>query len=732
MYNYFSFDGALINDIAIVTKIEKPYVPEPSISTIDVASRDGKIFDGVKFNPIKIPVSLAIIGDTEDDYRRRVQGLCDLFSTKQEVPIGFCDNINVYGMLNGEFTVTKKNGMTGYADIELICQVPYSYSNNVITFNDEDTQRVTVENNGQINTLPYMSIGLSKDAHFIQVQNNDTGEKILVGNYPRLTLSASAKKEKLILHDFCRSVSNLVLSSANIDADRSTNGTFTISSNGEAYTLSNMGDGTTKFKGACGRIPLSKNLDEFKLMCRIQCNSTGKNGDPNYFVSDSEKVKETIKEGSKTPYYVVNSSGVNYRTGPGTNYKSKGIIPKGTKLTDVTMQNGWAKVKYKTKTYYIHSKYLTRKVKDNSKSVVKEFTVSNMWVMPENKSIGGSQFCYSKPKLSSKVSCTIPYGTCLRIIQRPYNYEYTENGSDKTMTFYRLYKPYVDSHGKKHKGYINKERLVGAASMEPVVDYEDDPAYADDKTGTIELYGFDTNGTQIFRICVGDYNEYFEYNQCQVSITNNNVLTTSNDDPKPTSDQVSEGNKTVTKYYLSGKHGDWNDLNGYFTIIRKKVNKKYVWDVTLQKNVKGKFTKSISVKNKKSSKFSTEPLSYLALYIGTSADTMNKCTSMGLSDVKVYELNPEATEEKNILYFEQGDVVDLDFENGDCYINGEKRNDLVDIGSTYFPIEPGEANLQLVSDDKEASLAVQIKERWIGVVDEDRSTPPDSLDLTSE
>ena len=65
MYNYFNFNGVQVNDLALVTKIEKPYIPERTINTINVTSRDGEIFDGMKYNAIKIPISLAIIGNEE-------------------------------------------------------------------------------------------------------------------------------------------------------------------------------------------------------------------------------------------------------------------------------------------------------------------------------------------------------------------------------------------------------------------------------------------------------------------------------------------------------------------------------------------------------------------------------------------------------------------------------------------------------------------------------------------
>lgn len=736
MYNYFNFNGSQINDLAIVTSIEKPYIPEKSIDTISVSSRDGEIFDGAKYDPISIPISLAVIGDNEEDYKTRVQCLHDLLSTKQEVPVKFCENITIYGMLKGALKVKKKNSVSGYADIELICHTPYSYSDNVQAYNAEDNaQTVVVENNGEVPTLPYVSIGFGADAHFAQLQNNKTGEKILVGDYPHLELSTTKKEQTLILHDPCESVGTLIQSGANINSGRGTGGSFTISSSGNSFILGELGSSSTeKIKGACARITLSKNIDDFKVMVRMQCKSSGKNGDPNNVLSEQEKVKETVVEGGKVYYYEVTANGVNYRTQPSTKGKSQGIIPKGTKLTDVTIQNGWAKIKYKTKTYYVSAKYIKKKVKDNSKSTVKEFTVANMWLTPSKTLTGGSGVVYTKPNPSSKVECTIPYGTKLRIIQRPYTYKPKDsNSASQTITYYRIYKPWKDKNGKKHTGYINIDYLKGAAAMDNSVDYSDDPAYADHKTGIAEVYGFDVNGTQIFRLYLGDINPYFEYNQAEVSISKKSILKTSNDKPKEKTDQTVDNNgKIITNHYMSGKHGTWNDANAYFTLTRKKTGKNYVYSAQVQKNDDGKFTQSVSANNKRSSEFSTNALSYLAIYIGTMADSLENACGVGISDIKVYELNPESEEQENIKYFESGDKLDLDFENGDCYLNNELRNDLVDIGSIYFTVDEGETTLQVVSDDTTASLGVLIREKWLGVVDEDRSTPPENLNLTSE
>ena len=353
MYNYFNFNGVQVNDLALVTKIEKPYIPERTINTINVTSRDGEIFDGMKYNAIKIPISLAIIGEDEEDYALRVKILKDIFKVRNEVPIGFADNTSIYGMLSSEFKVEKKNAVTGYADIEIICNNPYTYSDHTLTFEAEEGHKeVIVEHNGGVDALPLVSVGFTKEAHFAQIENMTTGERVLVGDYPKLVLSGTTPASKIILRDPCESLSGLTIGGANIDANRSYNGSFGITESGNSYMLSSMGDGNTTYKGACGRIALSSGVDQFKLRVKMQHNSKGKNGDPNKYDADVEKHKEEVKSGSKTPYYVVNCTGLNYRTGPGTNYTSKGTLPYGLEIrSDYTIQNGWCKFKYKTKTY---------------------------------------------------------------------------------------------------------------------------------------------------------------------------------------------------------------------------------------------------------------------------------------------------------------------------------------------------------------------------------------------
>lgn len=721
MYNYFNFNGIQVNDLALVTKIEKPYIPETSISTINIPSRDGEVFNGMKYNSLKIPVSLAIIGTDANDYKARVKVLKDIFSVRKEVPIGFAEYTSIYGMLSSEFKVEQKNAFTGYADIEIVCSNPYTYSDYTITYNGG--KELNVGQKGGIKTYPHISIGVTKDTHFIQVQNNSTGEKIGIGALPDITISTTQNESSNVLHNNCQNLSSLVIASANIDANRGTGGSFAISSDGSGIILGNMGDGSTVYKGACGKIALPKELEDFQIKVNIYADSTGKNGDPNYFDPETEKYKEEVKEGTKTPYYLVNCTGLNYRTGPGTNYTSKGTLPKGYEIREnYTIADGWCKFPYKTKTYYCSAKYLTKMVEDNTKSTYKNYLIENVMVLPdEGNKVSAQRAVYDAP--GGKVIGYVPYGKIIRVLIKEYK-TYDSNNNVKNIYYY-MWKPYTNSKQEKIQGYIEKSVILRSIdNTGNKVDYTNDTNYADDKMGTCELYGFDVNGTQLFKMSLFDDNAYFEYTQPQIRVGNTIILKDDVSSPKPKPRNVADQSGVTTGYWLGGEYGSWNEGTTCLTLSRKKSGSNYVWHAEAYKVTNGIITKQLYRKNNRNVNFPTAKLSYIAVYMGTSATSMAKCAGIELEDILVTTGDKESTNTpSNITYFKAGDVIDVDCENCNCYVNRQLRNDLVDIGSTFFGITPGYTGVSLHSDDSDASLSVTVKEKWIGVVDDTIKDP---------
>ena len=68
---------------------------------------------------------------------------------------------------------------------------------------------------------------------------------------------------------------------------------------------------------------------------------------------NTEDKTETYKE-----IKVVNTDGLNVRTGPSTSYQSIAKIDKGTKVEVISESNGWSKINYNNKTAYVATRYL--------------------------------------------------------------------------------------------------------------------------------------------------------------------------------------------------------------------------------------------------------------------------------------------------------------------------------------------------------------------------------------
>ena len=74
-------------------------------------------------------------------------------------------------------------------------------------------------------------------------------------------------------------------------------------------------------------------------------------------------LNETNTQQTVNKPYLVSTSSVNFRSGPGTNYTSYGLLSPGTEVTVIEYTNSsWYKVSYNNKIGYIHTNYLSEKV----------------------------------------------------------------------------------------------------------------------------------------------------------------------------------------------------------------------------------------------------------------------------------------------------------------------------------------------------------------------------------
>ena len=407
-----------------------------------------------------------------------------------------------------------------------------------------------------------------------------------------------------------------------------------------------------------------------------------------------------------TTFWEVTWSILNVRVGAGTSYKKLGSLKKGYKIKNGTETKGWIKFTYNGKDGYCSKKGLTKRVEDNR--VTK--TTKNMMVYNTTGKGFGTNLL-SEPKHNAKISCSIQTGEIVRVItSKKYRHDFTKDGKPYYSEYYKLAKKY-----KGYDGYINVSNLLSANDTTIEYDALEGVNTADDKTGILEIYGFDTNGVKLFCFGMYDDNKWYEYTYPKCVIGNRTVLK-SPDAPKPKQKRTTskgDGDKTVKMTNrLSGRHGDWNEFEGYLTISREKDGNKYVWNVSVTKIKNGTTTQE--AKNLKYTDLPKNPLSYIVLYMGTTG-TLEKSSAMSLNHIEVQELNSKSnTKDKNIVYFKEGDILEIDCENHRCFLNDEPCDDLVDIGSRYFEVPAGESTINVHSNDDGIVTGVVYREKWLG------------------
>ena len=69
MYRFsnVSYNGMLLSDICEVEEVILPVLPSRSISTLDISSRDGEIYNGKKYDSTEIELTVLIDCDTREE-----------------------------------------------------------------------------------------------------------------------------------------------------------------------------------------------------------------------------------------------------------------------------------------------------------------------------------------------------------------------------------------------------------------------------------------------------------------------------------------------------------------------------------------------------------------------------------------------------------------------------------------------------------------------------------------
>ena len=685
---YIKYNEIDLTDMVKVREVEIPSLPTIEHSSIDIFERDGGVYNGASYGTREIRLTFIIKPDNKNDYDQYVRDVKRAFYTKEEARL-FCgdEQLYIWCVPVDDMVITELGDGCAEGEVNLVSYDPYWYSVDQQAVNNEDNKKFTVENESDTKVYPVIQVGFTRDTTFFQIRNRGTNETILIGGIPEKE-NNTVKKNSRVFKDTMETTTDWVNTSAPIDANRSTGGTLSVTSDGKGLMCGNFGsasDGAV-WHGACYKKSIDTPVKDFKVRIRMKMNSSGKNGDPSHPYQN--ETTPPISGSKSTHYKVTAKSGLRLRKSASTSSTKLLTIPYGTKLTG-TITKGWLKTTYNGKTGYCYAEYI--------KDVTSDSTVTSKernYVTMKSTAIRATA---SKKATNKK---TIPAGTCIRC---KYDTKYPTTGKDDVKgKFYKLAKPYDGT-----TGFVLIENLVQA--NEYTVDYEPEIETADDKLGVVELYGFSANNVQLFKLSMVDDNEFYEFTYPLIRKNGEDFLKDKTIAPEPKKVTTYNGDTKRVESILSGKYGSWNEFYGELYIERIK-NRWYAYVQKIKDGQPGKKIKSKTVTDKANQ---DEELSYIVIYFGTSGST-EKASGMAITDINVYTATKiEDNKEYNFQEFEAGDMLTIDNSIPAVYLNDEERNDLIDVGSSFFPLEPGDNYIKVASDDDVPNIDILWNNKYL-------------------
>ncbi len=685
---YINYNGIDLTYIINVKEVEIPSLPTISHSSIEVFERDGSIYNGASFGTKSITIKFIIKANSNSEYDLFTKEVKNAFRTKKEAKL-FCgrDDIYIWCVPVDDFIINELGNNCAEGEISFIAYDPYWHSIGQNSANNNMFNDFIVQNKSNVEVYPIINIGFANDSTFAQISNSSTGETILLGGIPSRE-GTTIKANETVFEDHMESTSGWANTSAPIDAGRSTGGRLAVTSAGVGLMCSSLPSSSDAiWKGACFKKDIGTSLIDFKIKVKMSHNSTGTNGDPYHpYLDDIQN--ETIISGNREPCYRVSAvNGAVLRLGTSNKSVPLLTIPYNEKIIGEVTGN-WLKVTYSGKTGYCSMNYLTKSINDNTVTATQQnFVTIN--VTP----IKGS------PYESSTTKKTIPVGTLIRLYtDKTYSY----SSEDGNKIYYKMSRPYEGV-----EGYVEAGNIKNASEYK--VEYDEAPETADDKTGIVEIYGFSSNNVQLFKLSLCDDNEYYEFTYPVIKKNGKDFLVDKTIAPKPRTVTTSSNESQKVQYLLSGKYGDWNEFYGELYIER--INNK--WYAYVEKITNGNVSKVIRSDTIVDETNSSEALNYIVIYIGTT-NSLEKSSCMCVSDIEIKTgaaINNETV--YNFQRFEAGDIITIDNNVPTVYLNNVEMNNIVDIGSSFFSLVPGENLIKATSDDTNAIIDILWEDKYL-------------------
>lgn len=672
-YNKVSFADINLHDYFRILEIKRSVLPPITNFSKEIPGVDGEFFTGTKYGARKITLSCAVLSTDKEDYMDAIKNIAFILDVKTPsvLIMGDDEDVFYYAKIEGSTDLDKIKNM-GTFELNFICYDPYGYSVEEDVFESEDNKKIYIENSGTTDANPNIKVSFNNSAHFLQCSDHET-RTVLIGQSPKI--SSPSTTVKTVLNEPCEELTNWNVIGNVVDAGRNVNGNLIINNGGWGIALGDAGSNDSGWHGGGLRRNIGQNITDFRIEVKMSHNSKGDikgtGGGSNGGNSSGSKYKITAKVA------------VNIRSDRGKQYKKLGSIPKGKVVTITDIKKNWGKVSYNGVVGYIYMDYAKKEPTTSSSSKVVKYKVK-----PKAGLIVRSGRGTKYKRLTA-----MPYGTVVSI---------------DTSTISKNWGK-VTYGGKT--GYCSMQYLSKVATSKAVTLADESVPSTENKIGICEVYGFDQNGTKLFKFKLSDEQEWYEYTEPSIEFGSTVMVEDSKNCPAPKTTTKTEDGKKVTYKVDSGKYGDWNEFTGWFTLERVTENGKQKWYAKVEKlDDKGTVFKKMESK-RVSGNYPTGDLNNIVVFIG-GYKSNELVDYMNVHHIKVTNLkNVKPTTIKPI--FAKGDELLIDFTNRKIYKNGRFFMSELDIGSQFFSCPVGESEIEFKSDDKEINVMASLRKKWI-------------------
>jgi predicted phage tail component-like protein len=232
--------------------------------------------------------------------------------------------------------------------------------------------------------------------------------------------------------------------------------------------------------------------------------------------------------------------------------------------------------------------------------------------------------------------------------------------------------------------------------------------------GKVEIMGFTSSGTKLFKMQMRDTHSEYEGNTPEIYIGNSTFIERELKvvPKKVTQKTKNKKGQTVntTKTVYPTHAGTYNDFFGQF-VISRKGNKWYAKFVKISQGKEIKSTLWDDSETDKGGKYPTGDLAYIVIYIAQYKNNpvVRKCA---ITDLQVIKHNLDTTYDIPKI-IQAGQVLEIDCAESSVYIDGNLFMNDLDIGSEFFGIESGKTEVIYASSDNAVSVTATYTERFL-------------------